>query len=50
MLEFLWYIWQGVTQSMALNPRVAEVVERSPEAGWVVLAIAVLGGAGLLLG
>lgn len=50
MLEFLRYVWLGVTQSMALNPRVAEVVEQSPEVQWVVLTIAILGGAGLLLG
>ena len=50
MLDFLWYLWAGITQAMALNPRVAEVVEQSPRTGWVVLAIAILGGAGLLLG
>ena len=50
MFDFLWYVWQGITQSMVLNPRVAEVVEQSPDSGWVVLAIAILGGAGLLLG
>ena len=50
MFDFLWYVWQGITQSMVLNPRVAEVVEQSPDSGWVVLTIAILGGAGLLLG
>lgn len=35
---------------MALNPRVAEVVEQSPESWRVVLVIAILGGMGLLLG
>ena len=50
MVEFFWSVWQGVIQSMALNPRVAEVVEQSPQAGRVVLAIAILGGIGLLLG
>jgi len=50
MRDFLWYTWQGITQAMALNPRVAELVERYPESGVVVLTIAILGGAGLLLG
>ncbi|MBC8164100.1 MAG: hypothetical protein H7Z42_23060 [Roseiflexaceae bacterium] len=50
MFEFFWYVWRGITQSMALNPRVAEVVEQSPESGRVVLVIAILGGMGLLLG
>lgn len=50
MLEFLRYVWVGITQAMALNPRVAEVVEQYPETGRVVLVIAILGGAGLLLG
>ena len=50
MVKFLWSVWQGVIQSMALNPRAAEVVEQSPQAGRVVLTIAILGGIGLLLG
>jgi hypothetical protein len=50
MLEFLRYVWVGITQAMALNPRVAEVVEQYPETGRVILVIAILGGAGLLLG
>lgn len=50
MFEFLWYVWVGITQSMALNPRVAEVVEQYPQTGRLVLVIAILGGAGLLLG
>jgi hypothetical protein len=50
MFDFLWYVWVGITQSMALNPRVADVVVRYPESRWVVLVIAMLGGAGLLLG
>jgi hypothetical protein len=50
MIEFLWNVWRGITQAMALNPQVADIVSRYPESRWVVLTIAVLGGAGLLLG
>ncbi|GAB4429466.1 MAG: hypothetical protein OHK0015_13470 [Chloroflexi bacterium OHK40] len=50
MLEFLSYIWRGITSAMALDPRVAQVVEQYPESGRVVLAIAILGGVGLLIG
>jgi hypothetical protein len=50
MIEFLWNVWRGIIHSMALNPQVAELVSRYPESRWVVLTIAILGGAGLLLG
>jgi hypothetical protein len=50
MGDFFWYLWMGITQSMALNPQVAQFVDRYPRSGWVVLTIAILGGAGLLLG
>jgi hypothetical protein len=50
MIEFLRYVWLGITRSMALDVRVAEAVEQYPETGLIVLTIAILGGAGLLLG
>lgn len=56
MLDFLWRVWLAITYSMSLNPAVGEYVERNlasgdPNAGrWVALAVAILGGAGLLIG
>lgn len=50
MFQFIWSVWQGITQSMALNPQVAELITQSPNTVWVVLAIAILGGIGLLFG
>jgi hypothetical protein len=54
MFEFLWMMWQGITRAMRLDPAVAQYVDQSFQngtgSGWVILAIAVLGGAGLLLG
>jgi hypothetical protein len=55
MFEFLWKVWQGITRSMALDPAVAQYVDQNFQAGtgnagWAILTIAILGGAGLLLG
>ncbi len=50
MFEFLRYVWLGITRSMALDVRVAEFVDQYPESRLIVLVIAILGGAGLLLG
>jgi hypothetical protein len=50
MLEFLRYVWLGITRSMALDVRVAEIVAQYPQTGLVTLTIALIGGAGLLLG
>jgi hypothetical protein len=50
MLEFVRLMWVGVVEAMRLNPRAFAFVEATPESGRVVLAIAVLGGASLLLG
>lgn len=50
MIEFLRYVWLGITRSMALDVRVAEIVAQYPQTGLVTLTIAILGGAGLLLG
>jgi hypothetical protein len=50
MMDFLWYVWMGITRSMALDVRVAEFVDQYPQTGLVTLTIAILGGVGLLLG
>lgn len=50
MLEFIGQMWVGTLEAMRLNPRAFAYVEASPDAGWVVLAVALLGGASLLLG
>jgi hypothetical protein len=50
MFEFLGAVFQGIGEALRLNPRVFEVVERGPNAGWVVLVVAILGGASLLIG
>lgn len=50
ILSFLSYVWRGITEAMALNPQVFSIVERYPQSRWVILAIAVLGGASLLIG
>lgn len=55
MFEYFWYVWQGITRSMRLDPAVAQYVEQRFQAGandpnWIILTIAILGGVGLLLG
>jgi hypothetical protein len=50
MFEFFWYVWMGITRSMALDVRVAEFVDQNPQSRLIILVIAILGGAGLLLG
>jgi hypothetical protein len=55
MFEFIWLVWQGITRSMRLDPAVAQFVEQRFQSGggntgWIILTIAILGGAGLLLG
>ncbi len=50
ILEFFGYVSAGISGALRLDPRVFDIVERYPESGWVVLTIAILGGASLLLG
>jgi hypothetical protein len=50
MFEFLGRVFQGIGEALRLNPRVFEIVESGPNAGWVVLVVAILGGASLLIG
>jgi hypothetical protein len=50
LFQFLGYVWNGIGAAMRLDPRVYEIVESTPWSGWVILAIAMLGGASLLLG
>jgi len=50
MFEFIRAMWVGSIEAMRLNPRAFEIVETYPRTGWVVLAVAIVGGASLLLG
>lgn len=50
MFEFLGNLLRGVGEALRLNPRVFEVVEAAPDTGWIILTIAILGGASLLIG
>lgn len=50
MFEFLGYVLQGIGGALRLNPRVFEVVENYPNTNWIILVIAVLGGASMLVG
>lgn len=50
LFEFIGYVWRGIGAAMSLNPRVFEIVEEYPRSGWVILFIALLGGASLLVG
>ena len=50
MLEFLRLMWVGTVEAMRLNPRAFDFVSATSGTGWVILAIAILGGASLLLG
>lgn len=49
MLEFIRLMWVGTIEAMRLNPRAFEYVMAGNGSGLVILAIAVLGGASLLL-
>lgn len=50
MFEFIRLMWVGTIEAMKLNPRAFEYVMAGNGSGWVILAIAILGGASLLLG
>lgn len=50
MVEFIRLMWVGTLEAMKLNPRAFEYVMAGNGSGWVILAIAILGGASLLLG
>ncbi len=50
MLDFIRLMWIGTIEAMRLNPRAFEYVEAGNRTGTVVLAIAMVGGASLLLG
>lgn len=50
MIEFIRLMWIGTIEAMGLNPRAFAYVEAGNGSGWVILAIAILGGASLLLG
>jgi hypothetical protein len=54
MLESIWrflgYVFTGIGEANRLNPRVFEIVAETPWSGWVILVIAILGGASLLVG
>ncbi len=50
VLDFFGYVSAGISGALRLDPRVFEVVQNHPESRWVVLTIAILGGASLLLG
>lgn len=50
MWDFIVNIWRGIGEAMWLNPRVFETVQTYPSSSWIILAIALIGGASLLLG
>jgi hypothetical protein len=50
LFQFIGYVWNGIGAAMRLDPRVHEIVETSPGSSWIILTIALLGGASLLLG
>jgi len=50
ILEFVRYVWVGLTAALRLDPRVFEIVEAYPQSRWAVLVIALIGGAGLMVG
>lgn len=50
MFEFLGNVLRGIGEALRLNPQVFEIVQRAPDTGWVILVIAILGGASLLIG
>ena len=50
VVQFFGAVFQGIAEANRLNPRVFELVAQYRASGWVILAIAVLGGASLLLG
>ena len=50
MFEFLANVFTGIGEALRLNPRAFELVEQSPNATWVILVIAILGGMSLLVG
>lgn len=50
MLEFLRNLLRGIGEALTLNPRVFELVSSSFDGDWVIITIAVLGGASLLVG
>lgn len=50
MFEFLRLMWVGTIEALWLNPRAFEYVMAGNGSGWIILAIAILGGASLLLG
>lgn len=50
MFEFFGYVWIGIIEAMRLNPRVFEIVEAYPQSRWILLTVALIGGASLLLG
>lgn len=50
MFEFLRFMWIGIIEAMRLNPRAFEVVMANQQPQGLILAIAITGGASLLLG
>jgi hypothetical protein len=50
MFEFIGTVWRGIGEALRLNPRVFEIVSQRPDDGWVILVIAIMGGASLLVG
>ena len=48
--ELIGYVWHGISMALRLDPHVFEVVDQYPQSTWVILVIALLGGASLLIG
>ncbi|MCB0193492.1 MAG: hypothetical protein KDJ65_16210 [Anaerolineae bacterium] len=50
VIDYLYYLWQAIWNSLIFNPRVYEVVSEYPQTFWVTLGVALVGGASLLIG
>lgn len=50
ILEYLWDLWWAITRALTFNPQVFESVQQDPQAWYIMLGVAMVGGASLLLG
>lgn len=50
LLVYLLLVWAGIVNALWLNPQVLNIVDQTPESGWVVAGIVFLAGASTLLG
>jgi hypothetical protein len=50
VLEVIRLVWTALIEALKLNPRVFQLVEAQAQSGAITLTIALLGGAGLMVG